>query len=42
MNDIDPVSYLTNTLRALLGGHPKSRFDDLMPWTFAPASSLAA
>lgn len=34
MNDIDPVSYLTNTLRALLGG--------LTPWTFAPASSLAA
>ncbi len=42
MNDINPVSYLTNTLRALLDGHPKSRIDDLMPWTFATASSLAA
>ena len=31
-----------DTLRALLDGHPKSRIDDLMPWTFAPASSLAA
>jgi hypothetical protein len=42
MFDVDPVSYLAETLRALLDGHPKSRIDDLMPWNFAPASSLAA
>jgi hypothetical protein len=42
MCDVDPVSYLANTLRALLEGHPKSSIDELMPWDFKPASSLAA
>jgi len=42
MCDVDPVSYLAETLRALLDGHPKSRIDELMPWNFKPASSLAA
>jgi transposase len=42
MCDIDPVRYLADTLRALLDGHPKSRIEELMPWNFAPASSLAA
>ena len=42
MCDVDPVSYLAETLRAVLDGHPKSRIDDLMPLNFAPASSLAA
>jgi len=30
MCDVDPVSYLSNTLRALLDGHPKSRIDALI------------
>ncbi|WP_373283083.1 transposase domain-containing protein, partial [Cribrihabitans marinus] len=34
--------YLSDTLRALLDGHPRSRIDDLMPWNFAAASSRAA
>ena len=42
MCDIDPVSYLTNTLQALLDGHPKSRIDELMPSNFEAASSRAA
>ena len=42
MCDVDPVSYLSDTLRALLDGHPRSRIDDLMPWNFAAASSRAA
>jgi hypothetical protein len=42
MSDVDPVRYLAETLRALLDGHPKSRIDELIPWNFAPASSLAA
>ena len=42
MGDVDPVSYLTDTLQALLDGHPKSRIDELMPWNFAAASSRAA
>ena len=42
MANVDPVSYLTQTLRALLDGHPKSRIEELMPWSFAVASSQAA
>ena len=42
MCEVDPVGYLTATLRALLDGHLKSRIDDLMPWNFAVASSRAA
>ena len=42
MGDVDPVGYLTDTLQALLDGHPKSRIDELMPWSFAVASSRAA
>jgi len=42
MCDIDPVTYLTGTLRALLDGHPKSHIDELMPWNFVIASTRAA
>jgi hypothetical protein len=42
MGNVDPVSYLTNTLQALLDGHPKSRIDELMPCNFAVASTQAA
>ena len=42
MCDVDPVSYLSDTLRALLDVHPRSRIEELMPWNFAVASSRAA
>jgi hypothetical protein len=42
MSDVNPVDYLADTLRALLDGHPKSRIEELMPWEFRTASSLAA
>jgi transposase len=42
MSDINPEAYLTETLRALLDGHLKSRIDELMPWNFRTTSSLAA
>ena len=42
MCDVDPVSYLSDTLRALLDGHPKSRIDALMPWNYQIPSSSAA
>ena len=38
----EPRSYLADTLRVLLDGHPKSRIDELMPWNFTTASSLVA
>ncbi|MGF1552238.1 MAG: transposase domain-containing protein, partial [Paracoccaceae bacterium] len=39
---VDPAAYVEATLRAILDGHPMSRIDELMPWTFAPASTRAA
>jgi hypothetical protein len=45
LNDINPVAYITNTLEAILDGHPghpKNRTDDLIPWRFIQTSSLAA
>ncbi len=31
--DVDPVAYITNTLQAILDGHPQSRLEKLMPWS---------
>ncbi len=42
MSSVDPVDYLTTTLRAILDGHPRSGIHDLMPWHFRQPSSLAA
>lgn len=42
MNDVNPVTYLTDTLRAILDGYPNSGIDDLMPWRFRNTSSIAA
>jgi transposase len=42
MSDVNPVAYIAETLRAILDGHPRSRIEDLMPWHFRKASSLAA
>jgi hypothetical protein len=42
MSDVNPVDYIAATLRAILNGQPKSRIEDLMPWTFTTQSSLAA
>ena len=42
LNNVDPVAYITKTLQAILNGHPQSRVEELMPWNFHPASSLAA
>ena len=42
MSDVNPVDYLADTLRALLDGRPKRRIEELMPWQFRRAPSLAA
>jgi transposase len=42
MSDVNPVAYIAETLRAILDGHPRSRIEELMPWHFPKASSLAA
>ena len=42
LNDVNPVDYVADTLRAILDGHPQSRIDELVPWRFQTSSSLAA
>jgi transposase len=39
--DVNPVAYVTETLEAIINGHPKSRIEDLMPWRFRKISSSA-
>ncbi|MCZ0964388.1 transposase domain-containing protein [Paracoccus sp. EF6] len=41
MSGVNPVDYISTTLRAILDGHPKARIEELMPWSFAQPSSLA-
>jgi transposase len=42
LNDVNPVAYITETLQAILDGHPQNRIEQLMPWRFQTVSSLAA
>jgi len=34
LNSVDPYAWMKATLEAIADGHPQSRIDDLMPWTF--------
>lgn len=38
INGIEPFAYLKATLEALANGHPQSRLDELLPWSFRPSS----
>ena len=42
LNGVNPAAYITETLQAILNGHPQSRIKELMPWRFQTVSSLAA
>jgi len=42
LNDVDPVTYIADTLQAILDGHSQSRIDELMPWRFLSQSIRAA
>jgi transposase len=38
LNDMNPHAYLTDTLERIVAGHPQSRIDELLPWSYvAPA-----
>ena len=41
LNDMNPTTYILDTLQAILDGHPQSRIEELMPWRFQKVSSLA-
>jgi transposase len=38
LNAVNPYAYIRDTLTAIANGHPMSRIDELMPWTYAPKS----
>lgn len=42
LSDVNPVDYLADTLRVMLGGHPITHIEDLTPWHRPQPSSLAA
>jgi hypothetical protein len=42
LNGIDPQAYLADVITRIVGGHPNSRIDDLLPWAYPPIPSLKA
>ena len=37
MNGVGSYAWLKNTLEKVAAGHPNSRIDELLPWSFKPA-----
>ena len=35
LNDIDPQAYLADVINRIVGGHPQSQIDELLPWAYA-------
>lgn len=40
LNDVDPQAYITDVITRIVGGHPQSRIDQIMPWIYAQAASV--
>jgi transposase len=38
----DPEAYLVNVITRIVQGHPMSRLDELLPWSYAPAAADVA
>ena len=38
LNGVEPYAYLSDVLRRMVDGHPASRLDDLLPWSWKPAA----
>jgi transposase len=34
LNDVDPEAYLADAIIRIVGGHPNSRLDELLPWAY--------
>ncbi len=39
MNGVEPYAWLKDTLEKIAVGHPNSRIDELLPWSFKSPSS---
>jgi transposase len=40
LNGIDPYAYLADVITRIVNGHPNSRLDELLPWTYHAAQSF--
>jgi transposase len=40
LNDVDPYAYLTDVLSKILNGHPNSRLDERLPWTYPATAEI--
>ena len=40
LGGIDPQIYIADVITRIVNGHPNSRIDELLPWTYAPAPNL--
>jgi transposase len=36
LNNVEPFAYRKDVLERMIEGHPMSRFDELLPWNWAP------
>ena len=42
LNGVDPQAYLADVITRIVGGHPQSRLDELLPWTYPTIPGLKA
>ena len=44
LNGVDPQAYLSDVITRIVGGHPQSRIDELLPWAYStiPGCKAAA
>ena len=42
LNGVDPQAYLADVISRIVGGHPQSQLDELLPWTYPAMPGLKA
>jgi transposase len=42
LTGVEPFAYLTEVITQIVNGHPNSRLDDLLPWTYPATQDLKA
>jgi transposase len=42
LNDVEPLTYLSDVLTRIVNGHPNSQIDDLLPWVYTAKHELKA
>lgn len=42
LNGVEPYGYLADVITRIVGGHPNTRLDELLPWAYPESTSLKA